>query len=104
MATGDTPPRIPSRDPWTKRGEEGSLTLKGDGKILARQRQPGSNIAKERGRQPDHDAQEIRPSTGLRYIGTSKNNAWLHTRCAALNLRTLLKAGLTRRDGAWGPG
>jgi len=37
----------------------------------------------------------------LRYIGTSKNDAWLHTRCAALNLRTLVKAGLTRPDGAW---
>jgi hypothetical protein len=37
----------------------------------------------------------------LRYIGTAKNNAWLHTRCAALNLRTLLGAGLTRRDGTW---
>ena len=37
----------------------------------------------------------------LRYIGTAKNNAWLHTRCAGLNLRTLVKAGLTRRGGAW---
>ena len=37
----------------------------------------------------------------LRYIGTAKNDAWLHTRCAALNLRTLLKAGLTRSRGAW---
>ena len=37
----------------------------------------------------------------LRYIGTSKNNAWLHNRCAAINLRTLLNAGLARRDGAW---
>jgi hypothetical protein len=37
----------------------------------------------------------------LRYIGTSKNNAWLHTRCAGLNLRTLVKAGLTRSGGAW---
>jgi hypothetical protein len=37
----------------------------------------------------------------LRYLGTAKNNAWLHTRCAAINLRTLLRHGLTRRDGAW---
>jgi Transposase DDE domain/Transposase domain (DUF772) len=37
----------------------------------------------------------------LRYLGAAKNNAWLHTRCAAINLRTLLNAGLTRRDGAW---
>lgn len=37
----------------------------------------------------------------LRYIGTIKNDAWLHNRCAALNLRTLLNAGLTRSAGAW---
>ena len=37
----------------------------------------------------------------LRYTGTAKNDAWLHTRCAGLNLRTLLKAGLTRSAGAW---
>jgi hypothetical protein len=37
----------------------------------------------------------------LRYIGTAKNDAWLHNRCAAINLRTLLNAGLTRRDGTW---
>ncbi|HXZ74062.1 MAG TPA: transposase [Streptosporangiaceae bacterium] len=37
----------------------------------------------------------------LRYLGTEKNDAWLHNRCAAINLRTLLRHGLTRRDGAW---
>ncbi len=37
----------------------------------------------------------------LRYLGAAKNNAWLHTRCAAINLRTLLRHGLTRRGGAW---
>jgi IS5 family transposase len=37
----------------------------------------------------------------LRYRGTAKNNAWLHTRTAALNLRRLLNLGLTRTDGAW---
>ena len=37
----------------------------------------------------------------LRYLGTDKNDAWLHTRCAAINLRTMLGHGLTRRDGAW---
>jgi Transposase DDE domain/Transposase domain (DUF772) len=37
----------------------------------------------------------------LRYLGTTRNNAWLHTRCAAINLRTLLRHGLARRDGAW---
>ena len=37
----------------------------------------------------------------VRYRGVSKNNAWLHTRAAALNLRRLLNLGLTRHDGAW---
>ncbi|HXZ69748.1 MAG TPA: IS1182 family transposase [Streptosporangiaceae bacterium] len=37
----------------------------------------------------------------LRYLGSTKNNAWLHTRCAAINLRTMLHAGLARHDGAW---
>ena len=37
----------------------------------------------------------------LRYFGAAKNDAWLHNRCAAINLRTLLRHGLTRRDGAW---
>jgi hypothetical protein len=37
----------------------------------------------------------------LRYVGTAKNDAWLHTRCAAINLRTLLRHGLTRSGGAW---
>ena len=37
----------------------------------------------------------------LRYIGAARNDAWLHTRCAAINLRTLLRHGLTRQDGAW---
>ena len=32
----------------------------------------------------------------LRYRGTTKNNTWLHTRAAALNLRRLLALGLTR--------
>jgi hypothetical protein len=37
----------------------------------------------------------------LRYIGTAKNDAWLHTRCAAINLRTLARHGLTSSGGAW---
>ena len=40
----------------------------------------------------------------LRYIGTAKNDAWLHNRCAAINLRTLARRGLTRsgaRPGSW---
>jgi hypothetical protein len=37
----------------------------------------------------------------LRYIGSVKNNAWLHNRSASVNLRTMVNAGLTRRGGAW---
>jgi hypothetical protein len=37
----------------------------------------------------------------LRYLGAARNDAWLHTRCAALNLRTLLRHGLARRGGTW---
>ncbi len=37
----------------------------------------------------------------LRYIGTAKNDAWLHNRCAAINLRTLIGHGLTRSGGTW---
>lgn len=37
----------------------------------------------------------------VRYRGIAKNNAWLHTRTAALNLRRLLNLGLDRNDGAW---
>jgi hypothetical protein len=37
----------------------------------------------------------------LRYRGVTKNNAWLHHRTAALNLRRLLNLGLTYQQGAW---
>jgi transposase len=37
----------------------------------------------------------------LRYRGTTKNNTWLHTRTAALNLRRLITLGLTRTQAAW---
>ena len=37
----------------------------------------------------------------LRYRGVIKNDAWLHLRAAALNLRRLLNLGLTRTDGTW---
>ena len=37
----------------------------------------------------------------VRYRGIAKNNAWLQTRTAALNLRRLLNLGLERNDGAW---
>ncbi len=37
----------------------------------------------------------------LRYHGVAANDAWLHTRIAALNLRRLINLGLTRRNNAW---
>lgn len=37
----------------------------------------------------------------VRYRGVTKNNAWLHNRTAALNLRQLLNLGLIRHDGSW---
>ena len=37
----------------------------------------------------------------LRYRGVTKNNAWLHHRTAALNLRRLLNLGLTHQQGTW---
>ncbi len=37
----------------------------------------------------------------LRYIGATKNNAWLHTRAAALNLRTLVSLGLHHDSVTW---
>jgi hypothetical protein len=37
----------------------------------------------------------------LRYLGVTKNHAWLRTRAAAINLRTLIDHGLTHQHGAW---
>jgi Transposase DDE domain/Transposase domain (DUF772) len=37
----------------------------------------------------------------LRYRGTARNNAWLKNRTAALNLRNLIRRGLTHHHGAW---
>jgi len=37
----------------------------------------------------------------LRYRGTLANNTWIHTRAAALNLRTLVNLGLTRTNNRW---
>jgi IS5 family transposase len=37
----------------------------------------------------------------VRYRGVSKNNAWLHHRIAALNLRRLLVLGLAHCDSVW---
>ena len=37
----------------------------------------------------------------LRYRGTTRNNAWLKRRTAALNLRTLIRHGLAFDHGTW---
>jgi hypothetical protein len=37
----------------------------------------------------------------LRFVGTRRNDLWLHHRAAALNLRRLLALGLTRTGGTW---
>jgi hypothetical protein len=37
----------------------------------------------------------------LRYRGVIPNDAWLKSRTAALNLRSLIGRGLTRHDGTW---
>ncbi len=37
----------------------------------------------------------------LRYRGTAANNAWLHRRAAAINLRRLTNLGLHRIDQNW---
>jgi hypothetical protein len=42
-----------------------------------------------------------RGSRRLRYRGTLKNDAWLHTRAAALNLRRLITLGLDHTNGTW---
>jgi hypothetical protein len=35
------------------------------------------------------------------YVGVDKNDTWLHTRAAALNLRRMINLGLTRQAGRW---
>ncbi len=37
----------------------------------------------------------------LRYRGTIANNTWIHTRAAALNLRTLINLGLHQTQEHW---
>jgi len=42
-----------------------------------------------------------RGSRRLHYRGVVKNDAWLHTRAAAVNLRTLINLGLDHTDDSW---
>lgn len=41
------------------------------------------------------------PNRKLRYRGVTKNNQWLHTRAAGLNLRRLISLGLDHSNGNW---
>jgi hypothetical protein len=41
------------------------------------------------------------PNRKLRYRGVRKNNQWLHTRAAGLNLRQLINLGLAHNNGNW---
>lgn len=41
------------------------------------------------------------PNRKLRYRGITKNNHWLHTRTAGLNLRRLVSLGLAHSNGNW---
>ena len=37
----------------------------------------------------------------VRYRGAAKNHAWWQLRLAAVNLKRLLKLGLTNENGSW---
>ena len=37
----------------------------------------------------------------LSYRGSAKNNAWLHLRAGAVDLRRLVNLGLYHAEGAW---
>ena len=43
----------------------------------------------------------VRGNRRVPYRGVEKNNAWLHHRVAALNLRRLLALGLTPTEKGW---
>ena len=43
----------------------------------------------------------VRGNRRVPYRGVAKNNAWLHHRAAALNLRRLLAMGLSTHQGTW---
>ena len=43
----------------------------------------------------------VRGNRRVPFRGVTKNNAWLHHRVAALNLRRMITLGLTRHEGSW---
>jgi hypothetical protein len=75
----------------------------------ARRPRPGPHPAVQKGlphpvgHRTDHrlDRDPKRPPGQAPLHRHRQNDAWLHTRYAAINLRTLLRHGLTRRDDAW---
>ncbi|MGW2402870.1 transposase [Kitasatospora sp. NPDC001664] len=84
------------------------VTIRPDHDLMARARQsandPKWQAAYRRWRPPVERAVAWLVAHGnrrLRHIGTLKNNAWLHTRAAALNLRTLINLGLTHNGTTW---
>jgi len=98
----------PLRDRCTTARDGRSLTLHTHHRLLREHRQRAQDPAWQA------DYRRYRPmversiawlvggrNRRVRYRGVAKNNAWLHTRTAALNLRRLLNLGLTRHDGAW---
>jgi hypothetical protein len=64
---------------------------------------PGKPITADTGRWSNAPSPGWSPgeTAWLRYRGVEKNNAWLHNRTAALNLRRLLSLGLIRNQGTW---
>lgn len=90
-------------------GENGPVTVLGDaayGTGQARRALTDAGHTTALGRlQPNgaRIAQFKKPCTPcpLHHLGTIKNNAWLHTRAAALNLRALINLGLTHPNDTW---
>lgn len=94
-------------------------TAKGGRKVIITKHHARRRAHRAAAREPGfrHDYRAYRPlverSIGwlvaggnrrLRYRGVEKNNAWLQLRVGALNLRRLLKLGLSRQNAAWSLG
>ncbi|MGW2938312.1 IS1182 family transposase [Streptomyces sp. NPDC001156] len=101
--------RCPLREQCTKAKAGRILTIRPHHDLLATARHqaatdPDWQAAYRRWRPPVERAVAWLVHHGnrrLRYRGTNKNNLWLHTRAAPLNLRRLINLGLTRTNGTW---
>ena len=108
-AVFDQCPACPLREQCTKAKAGRVLTIRPhhDQQKAARRQaatDPAWQAAYRRWRPPVERAVAWLVAAGnrrLRYRGTIANNTWIHTRAAALNLRTLLGLGLTRSNGRW---